>query len=214
MTEEIIEISGRNCHLITGDQTPQVIVVKPLGSFEWRCLNDECHLLATMVQAPFAMCAFDVEDMDTFRQPDIPTLDYLRYHLIPYLQQHYGNLPLVLGGYSLGGLFALWCSTQCSLFSAVAACSPSLWTGWWAEYAQTHPPLAQYVYLSVGDTEERTRKEPFCHMGDALRNQHQLHLAQLSTQRCTLEWNTGGHFNDIEMRKAKGFAWCINHLLP
>ncbi len=36
------------------------------------------------------------------------TLRYVTDELIPYLHQEYGKLPIVLGGYSLGGLFSLW----------------------------------------------------------------------------------------------------------
>ena len=25
----------------------------------------------------------------------------------------------------------------------------------------------------------------------------------------TLEWNEGNHFTELELRTAKGFAWCI-----
>ena len=138
---------------------------------------------------------------------------FVANHLVPQIRQQFGHLPIVIGGYSLGGLFALWCSTQCDLFAAVNACSPSLWADWWEPYAEEHQPLVQYAYLSVGDTEEKTRKQPFARMGDCLRAQHQRHLRQLGEARCLLEWNKGGHFDQIELRKAKGFAWCINQLI-
>lgn len=213
INEVITEIGGRGCHLLTCGQAPKVVVVKPLGRFEWRCLTQECEILAQLVAVDFVMCAFDVEDMDSFRLPDVAMLAYLTDVLVPELRRQYPEQSMVLGGYSLGGLFALWCSTMTDLFSAVAACSPSLWAEWWPGHAQNHAPKCPWVYLSVGDTEEKTRKQPFCRMGDALRAEYQLLLSQVGAERCVLEWNQGGHFADIEMRKAKGFAWCINHLL-
>lgn len=212
MVEEVKIIAGRKCHLVSQQQPPEVLLVKPLGSFEYRCLMQECQLLESMVAQPFAMCAFEVENMDSFRQPDHETLTFLTNDLVPSLHEQFGSRPLVLGGYSLGGLFALWSSSRTQAFDAVAACSPSLWADWWAEYAQEHPSLSKFVYLSLGDTEENTRKQPFCRMGDSLRSQHQLNLLQKGESHCVLEWNKGGHFADIEQRKAKGFAWCINKL--
>lgn len=212
MNEDIFISGQHSCHLILSDLQPKVVVVKPLGPFEWKCLMDECTLLSQQVSVPFAMVAFDMENLDSFRQPDAATLAFLTGELVPELRRRFGSVPLVLGGYSLGGLFALWSSTCTPIFDAVAACSPSLWADWWGGYAEEHPSLSRYVYLSVGDTEEKTRKMPFALMGDSLRAQHERHQQQLAPGSFTLEWNEGGHFADIEMRKAKGFAWCINKI--
>ena len=46
------------------------------------------------------------------------TLEYVLLSLIPELQKRYGPLPIILGGYSLGGLFALWASAQSDSFKA------------------------------------------------------------------------------------------------
>ncbi len=209
MTEETLYIADHACHLITGEEAPKCILVKPLGGFEWKCLMEECGMIAERTPVPFVMAAFEVEDFDAFRQEDGQTLAFVTDTLVPILRKRYGNLPMILGGYSLGGLFALWCSTRTDLFDAVAACSPSLWVEWWSGYATQHPPLAHYLYLSVGDSEEKTRKKPFSMMGDSLRAQHERNLRLVGPDRCILEWNKGGHFNEIEQRKAKGFAWCI-----
>ena len=40
----------------------------------------------------------------------------------------------VLGGYSMGGLFALWAACRTNAFSAVAASSPSVWFPGFTEY--------------------------------------------------------------------------------
>ena len=55
------------------------------------------------------------------------------------LEADYGKLPVILGGYSLGGLFALWSSMQTDRFAAIAAASPSLWIKDWLNYAEAHP---------------------------------------------------------------------------
>ena len=40
----------------------------------------------------------------------------------------------ILGGYSMGGLFALWAACRSDAFSAVAAASPSVWFPGFTEY--------------------------------------------------------------------------------
>lgn len=213
MNEEIIDIEGRNCHIFTDNRQPRALIIKPSGPFEWRCLAEECETIKGMTDMPFTMCAFDMDNLDSFRQPDNVTLNHITHAIVPMLRKRYGVIPIILGGYSLGGLFAMWASTTTDIFAAIAACSPSLWADWWDSYANVYPTQAQWVYLSVGDTEDKTRKSPFCRMGEVLRAQHQRVISQLGADQCTLEWNKGGHFDDIEQRKAKGYAWCLNKLM-
>ena len=57
------------------------------------------------------------------------TLRFLTEQIIPSLKQRFDlpeNVKIILGGYSLAGLFALWASTQTNLFYGVAAASPSV----------------------------------------------------------------------------------------
>ena len=88
------------------------------------------------------------------------TLRFLTEQAIPTLKQQFAlpeNVRIILGGYSLAGLFALWASTQTALFSGVAAASPSVWFPGWMEFEQQHTIQAQRVYLSLGDKEEHTK---------------------------------------------------------
>ena len=45
----------------------------------------------------------------------------------------------ILGGYSMGGLFALWAAYQTDAFAGVAAVSPSVWFPGFAEYTVSRP---------------------------------------------------------------------------
>ena len=113
----------------------------------------------------------------------------------------------VLGGYSMGGLFALWAATRTDAFSAVAAASPSVWFPGFAEYLAGRGIRAGRVYLSLGDREEKTRNPVMATVGDRIREIH----AELLSRGipCCLEWNAGNHFADPEERMAKGFAWAM-----
>ena len=63
--------------------------------------------------------------------------------------------------------------------------------------------------MSLGKKEEKTNKMPFKLVGDICRRQHQRHIAEVGKDHCHLQWHEGDHFTDSELRKAKGFAWCI-----
>lgn len=212
MQETIVNIAERNCHIIAMGSNPTTVIVKPLGEFERLLLKDECSLIATLTSLPFTMVAFEVNEDDLRPQGAESTFSYLESRVIPYINQNIPHEYMVLGGYSLGGLFALWSATKLDSVDAVFAGSPSLWMDGWDVYATSHPTNARYVYMSLGNKEECTRKQPFSKVGDRVRQQHQMHLSQLGESHCILEWNEGGHFADIEQRKAKGFAWCLNKL--
>lgn len=113
----------------------------------------------------------------------------------------------VLGGYSMGGLFALWAACRTGAFSAVAAASPSVWFPGFAEYMAASEIRTGRVYLSLGDREEKTRNPAMAPVGDRIREIRA--LLQSREIPCCLEWNKGNHFADLEERMAKGFAWAV-----
>ena len=208
----LIDIGGRNCHIIGENKGGETVIVKPLGEFERLLIEDECKLISKFSSVPFRMVAFEVTEKDLRPEDAEATYQYLENILLPYIQDNQHPKDLILGGYSLGGLFALWSVTRTDAFDAVFAGSPSLWMEGWNEYADAHPLKVRYAYMSLGDKEECTRKQPFCIIGDRVRQQHQRHETQLGSDHCILEWNEGGHFNEIELRKAKGFAWLLNNM--
>ena len=75
------------------------------------------------------------------------------------------------------------------------------------EFEQKYPMQTQRVYLSLGDKEERTRNAVMAVVGDNIRTLHS-QLAERSVD-CTLEWNSGGHFKDADLRTAKAFRWMM-----
>ncbi len=121
-----------------------------------------------------------------------------------------GLAPVILGGYSLAGLFALWAACQTDRFGAVVAGSPSLWAGDWPGYALGHAMQARRVYLSLGDREERSRNKTFARVGDRIREEHRRLQQQLGEENTTLVWEEGGHFADPAARMARGFVWCLS----
>lgn len=132
--------------------------------------------------------------------------------VVPELKKSYGlseDIYVVLGGYSLAGLFSLWAAGKTDSFSAVMAASPSVWYPEWMEYAKKYPPLSGRVYLSLGDAEDRTRNRSLSTVGTVIKAQYELLKSTYGEENCILEWNAGNHFTDVYERCAKGFAWCM-----
>ena len=221
-----LQIGGRECLLYTeGGQQPQVLLIQTLGAQERESIDCEVEMISEATGASFVMAAFAIGDWEVeltpWHDPAVSkrqavgehageTLRYVTDELIPYLHQEYGKLPIVLGGYSLGGLFSLWAGSESDCFTAIAAMSPSVWIARWQDYARQHPVKSPYVYLSLGDREEHSRNKAIAQVGNNVRWEHE-HLKQvLGADNTTLEWNAGNHFTDAARRTAKGFAWCVN----
>ena len=137
------------------------------------------------------------------------TLAYLTDHLLPWVSKTHpaGGRVFYLGGYSLAGLFALWCGYQTEVFRGIAGVSPSVWYPGWEDYMKGHAMKAERVYLSLGDKEEKTRNRTMARVGDVIRSQYQ--VLKEAGAGCILEWNPGNHFRDSGKRTGKGFAWLL-----
>lgn len=204
------------------------MLIQPSARHENVTLEAEAEQIAERSGVPFVLATIELEDwiIDLMPWPDgnisrepeggkhgQDTLEYVLESLIPELQKRYGPLPVMIGGYSLGGLFALWASAQSDRFKAVAAASPSVWIKDWIPFAKKHAPMADAVYLSLGNQEEHVKNQAIARVGNCLRTQHSLLQEQIGANNCTLVWEQGGHFNDNEGRLARAFAWCIERLL-
>ena len=140
------------------------------------------------------------------------TLSFVTDVFIPELISRYSlpsDIKIVIGGYSLAGLFALWASYMTDIFHAVAAVSPSVWFPGWIEFATERHILADKVYLSLGNREEKTNNRTMARVGGNIRLQKEL-LDRQGIQ-CVLEWNDGNHFRDVEKRVARGMLWAAEN---
>lgn len=130
------------------------------------------------------------------------TLDFIEREIIPLVA---GNA--VLGGYSMAGLFSLWCGYESKCFSAVASASPSVWFPGWTEYIRSHKMNAEYVYLSLGDSESRSNNKTIAEVAKNIITQHDRLIAE--GKHTVLEWNQGGHFCNVEERMKRAFVETI-----
>ena len=223
MSAQTMLIRNRSCR-IYGEAHAEYLLLQMTGEHELQSMDDEVAAIAQS-NRKYLFAAIPVENWNDALSPwEAPavwgkqgfggkagdTLRFLTERGIPTLKQQFRlpeNVKIILGGYSLAGLFALWASTQTKLFYGIAAASPSVWFPDWMEFEQQHPIQAQRVYLSLGDREERTRNAVMAVVGDNIRTLHS-QLTECSID-CTLEWNSGGHFKDADLRTAKAFRWVM-----
>ena len=222
------EISGRECLLYECGEHPHVLLIQPLGEHERSTIDNEIALIQKAVQVPFVFAGFAVndweEELTPWHDPNISprksvgdhafeTLTFITEQLMPYVFDCYGKLPIVLGGYSLAGLFARWAVCKEDCFDAVAAASPSLWIVAWKGFSDAHKVYARYVYLSLGDREEITKNNAIAQVGNNVRWEYDHLQRTIGPDHCTLVWEKGGHFVTPHLRLARAFAWCVNSLM-
>ena len=213
-------ISDRTCFLYQ-DEAAKHLLIQPIDEHDLEVLDQEVEAIKELSDKPFSLVAFMIKDWNQELTPWVAppvfgktpfgdgaekTLEFITSQLLPEVQE---DIPhLILGGYSLAGLFALWAGYQTDKFEGIAAASPSVWYPQWIDYASENRPLAKSVYLSLGDKEEKSKNPIMAQVGNAIRKQHELLMEQeINT---LLEWNAGNHFVDSDKRIAKGFAWLLN----
>ena len=222
MTKKEYTLSDRTCFLYQ-DEAATHLLIQPIDEHDLEVLDHEVETIKELSDKPFSLVAFMIKDWYQELTPWVAppvfgktpfgdgaekTLEFITSQLLPEVQENYPYL--ILGGYSLAGLFALWAGYQTDLFEGIAAASPSVWYPQWIDYASEKRPLAKSVYLSLGDKEEKAKNPIMAQVGNAIRKQHELLTEQ--EVNTILEWNPGNHFIDSEKRMAKGFAWAINNL--
>ena len=224
MTAQQVQIGDRSC-CIYGTDCAESLLLQMTDEQELQHMDNEVAAIAQGTAHPFLFAAVPVkswnDELSPWEAPAIwgkedfggnaaDTLRFLTEQVIPTLKQQFAlpeNVRIILGGYSLAGLFALWASTQTALFSGVAAASPSVWFPGWAEFERQHPIRAQRIYLSLGDREGHTKNTTMAAVGDNIRALH--HELAERGKSCTLEWNNGGHFKEADLRTARAFQWVM-----
>ena len=223
MTAQTMQIGNRPCR-IYGEANAEYLLLQMTGEHELQSMEGEVAAIAQSAHH-FLFAAIPVkswnDELSPWEAPAVwgkesfgcnaaDTLRFLTEQVVPTLKRQFylpENIKIILGGYSLAGLFALWASTQTDLFYGIAAASPSVWFPGWMEFEQRHPMQAQHIYLSLGDKEEYTKNAVMAVVGDNIRTLHSQLIA--CGADCTFEWNSGGHFTDADLRTAKAFRWAM-----
>ena len=219
------EIKGRRC-VYQADEQPEVLLVEAIDARELDGLDAELSAIKDGCKHRFAYVALIVEDWNNELAPwtaapvfgKVPfgdgarnTLEIIKDGVIHEMRHRFGSLKgadVIIGGYSLAGLFALWCCYECDLFTGVAAASPSVWYPEWMRYIGSHNPNAKRIYLSLGDAEAKTKNETMATVEQNIRAMSDM-IKELPGVESTLIFNPGGHFKDPALRTAQAFIWAL-----
>lgn len=227
MKKNEMMICGKKCILYLNEDT-EYILIQPVDENDISVLDNEVKHIEENTDRNFSLVAFKIEDWNSELTPwEMPllrgkgnfgdgatrTLEFIKNDLIPALSEYTNTenkeIKYILGGYSLAGLFSLWSGYQTDIFEGIAAVSPSVWYKKWIEYVETEKTLSEKIYLSLGDTEEKTKHQILSKIGDNIRKQHEI-LENSGNVKTVLEWNEGNHFKNPDIRTAKGFLWVMN----
>ena len=227
MKKNEMMICGKKCILYLNEIT-EYILIQPVDENDISVLDNEVKHMEENTDRNFSLVAFKIEDWNSELTPwEMPllrgkgnfgdgaaeTLEFIKNDLIPSLSEYINTenkeIKYILGGYSLAGLFSLWSGYQTDIFEGIAAVSPSVWYKGWIEYVEAEKPLSEKIYLSLGDTEEKTKHQILSKIGNNIRKQHEI-LENSENVKTVLEWNEGNHFKNPDIRTAKGFLWVMN----
>ena len=221
------KIEEKECILYTNENKKiEYILIQPVDEHDMQLLDNEVKYISENTDKNFGLAAFKIEDWNSELTPwEMPllrgkgnfgdgagkTLEFIKEKLIPNLVKlvniQGNNVKYILGGYSLAGLFSLWCGYQTDIFVGVIGASPSVWYRDWIKFVKNNEILVKNVYLSLGDLEEKTKHQVLSKIGDNIREYFEILRNSKDLEKCVLEWNEGNHFRDSDVRMGKGFVW-------
>ena len=119
-----------------------------------------------------------------------------------WLDREGGNYStVIIAGYSLAGLFALWAVTKSERFEGCVSASGSMWYPGFTDWLREHPVHCKAVYLSLGDQEKNSRNPLMASVEE--KTNEVFALLKESTD-CEMKMNPGNHFNDPAGRLSAG----------
>ena len=155
MSRKEYTIADRTCFLYQ-DAAATHLLIQPIDEHDLELLDQEVEAIKELTHKPFSLVAFMINDWNQELTPwaappvfgKVPfgsgakdTLTFITSQLLPVVQEKTAHV--ILGGYSLAGLYALWASYQTDRFEGIVAASPSVWFPKWIEYAKDNKPLAK-----------------------------------------------------------------------
>lgn len=224
---EELKINGKEI-LRYCETNPKYILIQFIDGNDEGGLEEEINLIKTFTDKAFAFAGIRTtnwnDELSPWKAEPVfgrqgfggeanKNLDYLRDNVggIKKACSLDTDTPVILGGYSLAGLFALWAGYESSIFSGIAAASPSVWYEGWREYIRGKGMKSSAVYLSLGLKESRTSNKRLSEVENCIKMQYN-EFSEKNHIKHILEWNEGNHFVDVPLRMARGFSWVLNNI--
>lgn len=115
----------------------------------------------------------------------------------------------VIAGYSLAGLFAIYSAYKTDLFTKIISCSGSFWYPNFVEFIENNiiSSNIKQVYLSLGNKESKTNNKVLQTV-----EENTLKIGKILNEKeikILYEQNEGNHFQNPELRIAKGIKWSL-----
>ena len=138
MEKESFVCSGREC-IVCRKNDPEFLLIQPIEKDHTKTLEHQAGLILSGSDLPVLFIAYKVEDWNAEMSPwhadpvfgtepfgggAAASLGFIGSELLPAVLSRYGLapvIPVILGGYSLAGLFSLWCAYQTGTFAGIAA---------------------------------------------------------------------------------------------
>lgn len=116
---------------------------------------------------------------------------------------------MIIAGYSLAGLFALYSCTKTDRFIGCVSTSSSLWYPGFVDYLKAHPLHCQAVYFSLGDKEKNSRNPVLKTIEEKTNEVYGMVKEQ---RKAVFVLNHGSHFTNTTERVEMGIDWIRNNI--
>ncbi|WP_233127370.1 alpha/beta hydrolase [Anaerovibrio sp. JC8] len=190
---------GREIYGAATEMTDSSFTLAVVGDIDWN------HEMAPWESPP----VFKGESAFTAGAEEY--LNKLTNSIIPAIKQEHSLDPeyLVIAGYSLAGLFALYSLYRTDVFARAVSASGSLWFPGFEDFSNENAflKMPDKVYFSLGDKEKNTKNKLLGQVEDRTRNIYNSYKENgIDT---VFELNPGNHFQKPDWRLAKGIVWIL-----
>lgn len=136
-------------------------------------------------------------------------LHWIEQTVKPWAQKMVQCDTVLLVGYSMGGLFALYALYHSTWFTSFCCVSGSVWYPHFFDYCLNEPikRIPDSIYFSLGTKEIKTRHPDLQKTGKIMEA-----LASFYREKgidTIFEWNPGTHFTDPAQRIIKAIHWTL-----
>ena len=219
-----LEIEGKKISLFGSENTSSPLVILNTYGDEGQEVWNECQKLKCPPSCLATISNLDWNnELSPWESPALykndggfsggadSYLSLLTDKIIPTVCDSMGAKPsyLVLAGYSLAGLFAIYEAYKTDIFSRIVSASGSTWFPDFEEYVKSRDfkKKPDCIYLSLGDTEAKAKNKVLATVQDKTESIFELYKSLEIP--VIFELNKGNHFTEAALRTAKGIKWIL-----
>ena len=164
--------------------------------------------------SPWFAPKLNKNDVDCLGKAD-EYIKLLIYKIIPKAEEYINNKLKIeieyfaITGYSLAGLFSVYCPYKTKIFSKIASVSGSFWFPKFIDFVKENNFSSDInkIYFSLGNKESKVKNQILSTV-----EKNTVEFEKLYNSRgiqTVYEENQGNHFQDADLRMAKGIKWIL-----